>query len=840
MTSPEYPSYDVNFDLLSEAVPEILVPHEAAMEQFYSVWEGSPDEVVERKNLFDSIAAAVTSSCINTESGTPERLQSSLAIIEWVYCGRYGESLHEGLVLIGRQNDDDTSTFKARGVPMIGDAKIGHAYDDTTHVYEQMVKCGLNTLSDASLASRQERRAEIEQVYRQAIVSSAQVQFFRQFAQTDGAKDERPLTLPEKTARAASLAQEVRQRHGLDEAVDLRQHYGANREFGRKVLHLDDEKVASDDGALDEYDALRQYFAKELFAGYESGSETIEKEIKEYKNGGQITNVYMTIEGQLLRSSPDVMVDVNLKSMISELVVAAFADERPKSINQIIDEACMAATPFAVTKGLDMHDEFLPTKFLASIRGISRTAAKVVWLLNDRLQIPELRFANQVESEPEVAFDSPSIISAESVATAIAYKMQRSNEVTSEIVGRATQELQKKWRMAVFEPFIDTTTSNRLLLNEPLADMPAPANANQPDLRLRFLGTAPAGIVGYRVQAVDTVSGLVEYVKTEHDPYVFANFTIGATEQQRMISAIAILGLPDLTNALSVPGVTVPYLVSTLATYGEYTYDDSLPAVTGNDGLSIKDERLQMQCTGAAKLLEGLLNTAYPGSASAVGGLLVKQAKGVVSGVGHAQVKWIEPSSGNTYYLDATPLFKPNASRPEVSVVNEDWEDGIDYGPALPSLKERLAKMIEPLIGMTGEGMYESLLRLSSEDPVSLTMAAISRAESGIVQPKWYDDGELLNDLIEGTIDRQDPRLEVAGVPLDNPELVRRMALVVGRKKRNRTEWYDDPKRLIGYIDGLSQEDPELLRRAGIRRYTPDTLRMLKSFAQRLLDQPKV
>lgn len=768
------------------AVPEpmeqsLALTYEAAIREFEQAWEINPEHKADYKVRYD-IAVAITEA----ECGIPAlypRIRSVASKIDWVLFGDKGISLPEGMAL--QTHSDRNGILYQNGDYKLVDTVTVTKPSDFEIVLHLLQDNGLVHVARDIGQERQHKYGAIREEFAKAVRLSPPMQFFYGFLNPTSEPTDRSLTPFEKSAQLASMTGQIKTKHGILETSNLRYHANALKELGRHALLLDDATVREGiKNPEDEVLALRSYFEAAVYELNDYDGATSQHNLVDLRNGTPQANYVQKLIDDLC---PNKGVDIyDPYRLIRKVISSVFSKDQSMPLSTRLDEICRELFPWSINKLEYMNDD---VKGLVTRRQIL-AKVPIVDKLNFSYDLPAFNFPRG---------------SAYNDAN---YEMTATSESASDsiidsptIVERATYERDKAVTLATVERFgKHKDNALRLLGKYPLEPMHADSTS-QTDLRVHFTGAKPSRINGYRMISLNTSTGTAEYSRMADDPYREATVAIDFEAQAKLLKAVERLDIPGLASALSKSGLTVAKLVATIREFGDYSFNEASETIEGNPGVSILNGRLQMQCTGAAKLLTDLLDAVEPGSAKVVTGKVLLPGASKIDAAGHAQVSYLDSKTRQRFYLDATPSFREyTVEQHEVAEVNDASSiDAYEADVIIPvlqrveslpgSLKPQMEMSLQPRLGTHDKAdLYDKLDKLRADDPIKITMSAVIGAEL----------------------------------------------------KSAKLEWYDNPQRLINYLDTISREEVDYLNSVGITQYTPDTLRMLKSFAQRLLDQPKV
>lgn len=768
----------------SEDIPPVEptadLTYEQAIDRFADVYaiEAEP----ELKAQFDDIVTKTELAC-----GVPAmypRIHSVAHKLDWLLFGKKGQALPEGMALSPTAFEDGDKLFYKHAD--IIDTTTALRSDDEDVIYRGMMNNGLTELQMTVNSLRTGKLKEIEESFGEAVKLTPLMQFFYGFAQSLPQISERSLTLAEKTMRLNAAGHEIRIKHGLANQDNLRLHATASRELGRRAILLDDETMRIVQPVDNEFGSLRAFFENEILEYYGNDPQTLKAELHNFKMGSTAADLERSIVKKILGDNKEHLYDARSAVRLIAIKLGQVQERSDETLTGVLDQVCKDALVFSLGVGVQPYGEI---EHIAAARGM---------LYN----LPQVTDTNYDNTLPKIDFSKNKPADVQSPEYYPGYNSQTYEDMPT-IVDRyhyeqdlATVLAEVDW----LQPLVNRAP--RLLGAQP-AEMSDSSSVGPAELRVRFTGTRPADIAGYQIVKLDKNTGVAEYAKLDNDPYRPADILINYDAQARLLAAVDDMQVPVLASSLRKSQLSVEQLVRTIADLSDYTFDMNGQQVAGNWGARTLNGRLQMQCTGAAAVLKNLLNAAYPGSAKVISGKVLMPGDDIVSAAGHAQVNFYDARTKQRFYLDATPKFREYRANyaPPTSVASDEllnvladvtaptMELALPIEQPTVSLKSQIELLLQPRLGVkSAEAVYEKVAQLAVDDPMSVTVAAVLRSEMGGFSP----------------------------------------------------EWYDDPQRLVSYLDSIAMHDTEYLKQANITAYTPDTLRMLKSFAQRLSQQQKV
>jgi hypothetical protein len=301
------------------------------------------------------------------------------------------------------------------------------------------------------------------------------------------------------------------------------------------------------------------------------------------------------------------------------------------------------------------------------------------------------------------------------------------------------------------------------------------------DLRIKAWKTGAIGFVpGYRLTSFDPWSSEYGFtIDPEGDPYAPCLVGLPADTVPQLINElrnIKLIGLVE--DMLSFPEATVSDLENLIRKHSEYYLpadisaswetDDALTSDTTRiDSVQsfaglVRDEKVLVQCTGAAQFMRACLETLFgQGSARQINGYVIDATDVRIRGSRHAQIAF--SNEGKQYILDATPSMNlgfggeytqphhgpatevsdrhnPSLARLDApAYVNRDIRAITEPITEKPSKEERIADLHERLLtdmrlahGVSSTKLlYTQLLNLPPSDPVRRSAELFAQFESG-------------------------------------------------------------------------------------------------------------
>lgn len=480
--------------------------------------------------------------------------------------------------------------------------------------------------------------------------------------------DERPLTSLEKQVQEAAIAQQIRRKHGLqhDEHIDFRSR--ADLELRKQVMQLDDETVRGKRvTSLSPAERARDYFtgkAREVYEGDGWALERVEQDdegrplliVWGVDNDGNRTlygeNFFAYGHGIAGDVIAKIRNEMGSESAYSDLMDQDVLDRVLRGLSvkndwgEMLDDTVqdVAAAHLSYVSFGSMAFRMRSSNGLEDVTNNLITAPAWCQILqpegpifsNDSyLYGQHTDFPNQGEVGPWHR-TAPKIVSRE-----------KQHEQEKYIVGHAKRS----------EKAMADMTPRLVVIDGRLPELPL--TANEYDLELsNDLGYHHNVLVpGYQLVAGNPDTNTYQFTKTETDPYQAPDLRISDAGRQRLIEYYESAGYTALLQDLrQTEEITVADLVGIIARSSDYTYDTALAETVPFGEVPTEKGRPQVQCTGAASLLQSSLRHALGGEVSSVAvldGYVLNPGEDEINALRHRQVRIAV--DGRSYLLDATP-----------------------------------------------------------------------------------------------------------------------------------------------------------------------------------------
>lgn len=616
--------------------------------------------------------------------------------------------------------------------------------------------------------------------------------------------EDRPLNNLEKAVREAQAIHETKRQFGIESNDNIRAGTDAARVLQRKTIGLDDERIAektinSTDRSIE---PIKRYLADAVRSrlpdnGWDHGLEDEPMELvavgsyytlRSDNPDLQEIDIPQIHTHQLTRAVRESFGSEGLDGHIDELTVrhaiVGIVRREFKTADELLDFVQVTAAR-RIYSGQITADHSAPsiTKSLNGIKiydqetydreekahNVSRealeraegshskaleNAAERTWDrsfgLQDHTEGPKT--ASELMNAPDFELDSGFMFdSQESIESDKA-------EVIGTIIG--------------FEPdgigrLIQTTAKNRGL-------PPARGNADLVFVTDNAIGFADQDpqIPGYELNA--HTKNVYEFTKGQSDPYIDCGVAIPPGDRKALAEEYQALGLTKLSqDVMSADHFTVSDLAKAIRDNSDYYVPKEVIHVSEDPGFAdfqpfVKDNKVQLQCSGAGHFLKLSLNKVFGQSNSeVVSGLSFGNNGQVTLGSTHGQTQF--EHNGETYILDATPGRTPLelAGRMEMSraeiIVEQTPEEKLNL--QFEQLERNLSAVFKT--ADTRE-LHTKLSALPDHDPSRRALEILSGLNSN------QETSEYLEyvDSIKQALTTKDRRLEQLGIGKYSVELL--------------------------------------------------------------------
>lgn len=593
------------------------------------------------------------STCV--DPGSKHLLEAAAATIEWLWFGQPNQNLPEGVAL----NEDGEFVFASSALESV--------YPD---ICNQLLRHRGAPLDEVSL--RQDRilssnYPDINEAFTEIAKESGVYKVLQAIVSELPERSERSLTRAEIMQRERQEEEGVRNTYGLNTTDSLAVHHDAHREYHRRTYQLDEEKVTIPE--------KRQVDPK--------------RRLLDFVIAG-INEQYNLVADSKIAS---------LKLNNSNLIMGTRNDGTEAYIADMVENFSQS-----YAQQMGGYDEWIPLKHRRSSRlillatynilhpeGQSRTAQKILEQAVSEPVCPDYPYQETQRDSailnPQVlahlrSIDAPVAVSPLRLSRWSGFKRFRrptskhaSADVVSEEKLRAMEERSlgqvkgRGLRQAAQHLILIGNTPPELAEHVSNYDL----KMTYPKNLISSKKTAPF-IPGFTlISAVEEedyfANGTYYFKHAEEDPY-YSKPEAVMTKSGRIQSVIAFaqeIGFTQLAEILqNTDSINLLTLVAALRNTSDYTFDshreiNSAHLTTEMLKKLVNDEgRLQVQCTGAAGILQKILtDIALPEAyTTIVTGDLIKRG-GAISWARHAQV--LVNYEGNEFVLDSTPGLSRSA-----------------------------------------------------------------------------------------------------------------------------------------------------------------------------------
>ena len=647
-------------------------PQAHQWEELYTGFELSESG---RQDIQSHIAAGMqTVAEQSLDTTVTDIAQVGARYYDWLLTGERGDELPEGLALSEyRFASKNVATATRYEVTVDPNHPAGVAGPvGAIRLFEAMAPQAIENavFSYYEQVTAHDRRDENREHIEAMVTATPMYRYLELFDSRLSTTEQTPLSSQEQWLRSNQIEQDVRQRYGIDEKASLQAGTPAWREYHRQTYRLDEEtrpvaaQAESDPKARlrHEFDQLAREACNDAgveYFGLQKNANQRDRQRFSYGAGeGDHAKLYFA--------------DIGSNDPIANEVMSRFIDRAGGD----------DGTP------LGLCGAWLATEVMGKLNAKMPYADCLEWAkqtvintISDRLT--GLEMVNNTRTGYHKRDDSPRQITPPLASMLMTHLRQPQGA----IYPVATEPPQVRYEQLLVSAGLQPNQPARIMpkaefvamQQSPVASVSRRGSAvldtrdrlliNMADVSTEHLPIAStkaelqltadpdvlrAGtVIGYELVAYNPDTNTAQYALSERDPYDAANIAINDGQRRQLQFMYEQWGMTEL--AQQVDGIdTVATLVDQLRAASDYTFTEQSEPLTNGAPVPIVQGRPQVQCTGAANLLQYSLQTIFPhASANVLSGYVVLSQKTTIARLGHAQVMFIH--DGNRVLLDATP-----------------------------------------------------------------------------------------------------------------------------------------------------------------------------------------
>ena len=799
----------VAVELVEPVVIEALSP-EQAIEKFKASWQ-LPDKMLEQQaERFDTITSNVLGSL--TEYSKAKLVHSVADKLQWLYFGKDGEPLPDNFAIVeSKRTDEGKITAQYDTVrTTVADVVTPMSGFNESRILKSFQHFGLTSINVERKKFRNQAVSsdEMKVAHDALLENSPFMQFLVSFKSAPTQKSNRPLTLFEKQIRTAQSENDVRQKYGISANQDMRLYTNAQRALARTVAALDEETLPTIKDSVSEIDVLKDFILQDLQKWHQSLKPSdVRLNYSAIKIAQDIRGGYFNDDTDLYaKSLADTLADISDKPLLvdgqvfmQEAIQILFVANL-NSVDELIAQL-MRSNLFNTVNLPHLYDEkCLSVNQILAIRGVATFAPTV----------------SNLNAHPDEVFDSDSRVS---------FLHDKDYQSGGGIVSKEEQERKKQCIVGSVERFIDDpvdrliTTGNRVFSFKPSTQA-----AVAIDMRLHLKSLADnevPSVPGYDLVAYDDIAQTYDFSKQLQDPYDRATIELSLAEKQAMIQRAHDLDVPNaLIRKLNRGAHTLADVAEIIASSSEYTYEANQSGKY--PWMYVKRGKLQLQCSGAAELVQFLLNQVNLDRLGqvrigAISGLLLAADDDKITLEYHRQ-NVVTYGDGTISIFDATP------------------SDPNDFGSLKTGLEAarnryRLTTVIRRKIGSVIVKKNIELQTIAVADlaeKARIPTTAANPNEPARLKEKLVT---ILKPILK-TVDEIEVFERLVSLGTDDP--LHRIAELVLRSANGNAITQTEVTATQSYLETLKTADKNMLKQLKIVSYTPETLQSLQTFIQRL------
>lgn len=653
---------------------ELLQTPESLSEQgwnrFHEAWRIPEAYREEYREYFEGVVDKVKAECL--DPALAELLDVGADYYRWFLFADRGDALPDTLAIrkLLSYNEDDIPEYAvsvhpdhraaAYGYSGVIDGFTSYAAKDLESLFDgaESVSTGSgSTVPETDGSRRADRVQDRYEALVDVITSTPTYGLLQSFNHDPTSHGDRPLTPLERQTRQAHITQQVREKHGLQEGDPIHFRSQPDLDIRKLTAQLDDEKIRGRRPGEETTPAerARDYFVAKTLEIYKQ--EGVETPRVEYDAIGRPTFVFSSHRERLYIGNPIV-------NQVAHSIVAELGSENAvnsKLARQVLydviarirtdrnlDEVLKEAVSHAAQQQLHHLSFDMLHSYMQQTDGYHKIHYNLIvapdWVRALHPQGP--------------IFDTSVYRENSNIPTMI--MRHRPFATKPQIVERARiQELSQRTVATVTRApeAIHDITPRLVVMGSAAPPMPLPSSRFDLEISFPHQRTDNVLIPGYQLSGVDTEQGIFQFLKSDVDPYMLPEIPISDDGKGRLMKYYEDHRYDALSDALrEADPVSVVDLVRIISNNSDYTYDTQLPEkeVVGVQG------RPQVQCTGAAHLLEASLQHALSAEFSSLRasvvlleGHVLKPGSSKINGLKHQQVQLT--FEGASYLLDATP-----------------------------------------------------------------------------------------------------------------------------------------------------------------------------------------
>ena len=722
---------------------------------------------------YDEIAHCIESATRPIEDRAVTDWQfASLDIVRsgfsWRYLGDIGTRLPEAYVLTPDSNPDKANRTSPAVHPMLLKG-FDVAHTENRVMYHPRMR----KVADVIQNDLGGRIPEIDQVLRQLVLQSDEVQFLRSFAQNAEKTKYTSLNPFWRYVRERSIEDDIQCRYGLQPDDILQTGTPAWREYHTRVHALDDEQILSKvKDPQDPLERLKKFFVPFIEVGADGRGTNVK--ITGFKKRDNEFNCWteVQLQGSFLGSVN--LVELTDRAASEFRLQFGKQDERADRIYQFfimhfINQLFLDKTTdldILINECADRTAGIIRGRLFGALYSLDLPEGPNDGLFNDLLRADKA-------GTPFLSYDDYSEKYREASITAHP-SWERQGENKSSLINYEDSSLDATLIQA--RNIRRSTGRIGLINSETTVDTPH-LSVQKPEITLEMKELFPGAtlsILGYtamrRLIGGDRMQ--ITYVHDpENDPYNTCAIPIDSRRLEQLCEIYESIGLDKTVQAIKrKSNLTVDELTNILSATNKYRNADEesyksviMEVDTFQDFKDqIQEGVLHYQCSGAATFLGMSLEVLFPNYTSTrISGYTIPSEAGSSEFMSHAQVFF--PHEGKKYVLDATPSnggpargfhFRDvlrnwlQTGSKSTKVISTDTSEDVKVDDNKPkSLFEvaernsnhipektptelhantlrRVESLLQVTLDTTKKDFYKTVARLSKRDPVRQALAA--------------------------------------------------------------------------------------------------------------------